>query len=172
MLRRATSRGEWRFPLPFFENRKKIPWFWNVLLVCIYESNSHLKCSFKCILEKNIKILLYWAFLLYVVHETFIELPLFQETSPAPKHSWLRAWYWCFFSWNFTLYEAILWNKANSANTYVFFHVSAIATFPSYSGGGGCYYIRTFQLIYSVNQLHGYDMTGTSVMKELMPKTI
>ena len=29
---------------------------------------------------------------MYVLHEMFIELSLFQETSPAPKNSWLRAW--------------------------------------------------------------------------------
>ena len=42
--------------------------------------NSYLKCNFRNILEKKT-----------FVHETFIEVPLFQETSPAPKSSWLRA---------------------------------------------------------------------------------
>ena len=28
---------------------------------------------------------------MYVVHEAFIKVPLFQETSPAPKIFWLRA---------------------------------------------------------------------------------
>ena len=32
------------------------------------------------------------AFLLYVINKTFIEVPLFKETSPAPKNSWLHAW--------------------------------------------------------------------------------
>ena len=32
------------------------------------------------------------ALFLRVVHEMFMEVPLFQETSPALKNSWLRAW--------------------------------------------------------------------------------
>ena len=43
-----TSWG--RSLLPFFENRKKCP---GVLFVCIYGLNSHLKCSFKSILERK-----------------------------------------------------------------------------------------------------------------------
>ena len=31
------------------------------------------------------------ARLLYVVHKTFIEVPIFQETSPAQKNFWLRT---------------------------------------------------------------------------------
>ena len=29
---------------------------------------------------------------MYVVYETFIEVPLFQETSPTSKNSWLHTW--------------------------------------------------------------------------------
>ena len=52
----------WRSPLPFFENRRKVTWFckkkpWSwkkgALFVCIYGLNSHLKCSFKSILDKK-----------------------------------------------------------------------------------------------------------------------
>ena len=32
------------------------------------------------------------AFYSYVADEMFIEVPLFSETSPALKNSWLRAW--------------------------------------------------------------------------------
>ena len=53
----AEKRGE-RSPLPFFENRKKVPDFAKkitlvlkkrVLFVCVYGLNSHLKFSFKSI---------------------------------------------------------------------------------------------------------------------------
>ena len=65
------GRGEGRgFPCFFFENRK---------------------CSFKSILEKKHHIFLCRDLLLYTVHGTFIEVPIFQETSPAPKNSCLRA---------------------------------------------------------------------------------
>ena len=40
--------------------------------------------------------------LLNVVHETFIEVLLFQETSPAPKNPWLRACNIFFFQRNST----------------------------------------------------------------------
>ena len=42
-------------PLPFFEIRKKMPWFWKkgILFVCIYGSNCLLKSSFKRIFEKQ-----------------------------------------------------------------------------------------------------------------------
>ena len=57
----------------------------------IYELNSHLnsplKCSFKSILEKKHQLFPCGALPLYVVHEKFIEVPLFQETSPASKNS-------------------------------------------------------------------------------------
>ena len=59
----ATRRWrEGESPLPFVENRKKVPWFCkksvlilqkSVLFVCIYGSNSYLKCSSKIILEKK-----------------------------------------------------------------------------------------------------------------------
>ena len=57
----------------------------------IHALNSHLKCSFESILEKNQQ-----NFSLqgpsFVCHtKTFIEAPLFQETSPAQKNSWLSA---------------------------------------------------------------------------------
>ena len=52
-----------------------------------------LKCSFKSSLEKNTKIFPCGVLLLYRIHETFIEVLLFQETSPALKNSWLCAWY-------------------------------------------------------------------------------
>ena len=57
--RRATSGGEGsrgaRSPLPFLENRKKVPWFWKNMS-CLFASmdyNSHLKCNSKSILEKK-----------------------------------------------------------------------------------------------------------------------
>ena len=55
------------------------------LFVYIYGINSHFKCSFKNILEKNKKIFPCGALLLYVVYEVFIKVPLFQETCYTPK---------------------------------------------------------------------------------------
>lgn len=40
---------------------------------------------------KNPNLLPCGALLFYAAYETFFEVPLFQETSPAPKVSWLRA---------------------------------------------------------------------------------
>ena len=61
----------------------------NVLLVYIYRLNSHLKCSFKNILkEKQENFSLQTPFL-YVLHEVFIKVLLFQETCPVPKNPWL-----------------------------------------------------------------------------------
>ena len=59
----------------------------SVLFVRNYGLNSHLKCSFKSVLEKKHQIFHSGALLLNVVHETFIKVPLFQETSPVPKLS-------------------------------------------------------------------------------------
>ena len=42
-------------------------------------------------LEKNTEIVPCGVLLLTVIHETFIKMPLFQETSSAPKKSWLRT---------------------------------------------------------------------------------
>ena len=54
--------------------------------MCIYGLYSHFKCSFKNILEKNKKIFPCGALLLYVEHEVFIEVALFQETWSASKN--------------------------------------------------------------------------------------
>ena len=71
-------------PLPFIENRKKNALILEkralflkkcAMFVCIDGLNSHLKRNFKSIFEKK--------HLMRVVHETFIEVPLFLETSPA-----------------------------------------------------------------------------------------
>ena len=66
--------------------------------MCIYGFISHLKCSFNIFRRKKKKIFPCRALLLYVVHEVFIEVPLFQETCPAPKNSSFRA---CNFKRNF-----------------------------------------------------------------------
>ena len=52
-----------------------------VLFWCIYRLNSNLKCSFKDIIEKKHKNFSCGGFLLYFVHEVFIEVPLFNEIS-------------------------------------------------------------------------------------------
>ena len=57
--RHATSGGSGGrggdLPCPILKIEKKSPDFFgkNVLFVCIYELNSHLKCSFKSILKKR-----------------------------------------------------------------------------------------------------------------------
>ena len=63
----------------------------SALFVCIYGLNSYLKCSSNSISQKKHHNVSLGALLLDVVHETFIEVPLFQETSPAPKSSWLSV---------------------------------------------------------------------------------
>ena len=83
--------AEWRegrCSLLFLENRIKVAEFCKKM--CNYGLNSHLKCSFKSILEKNVskcftKMFQCGALLFYVQHETLIKVPLFQETFPAPK---------------------------------------------------------------------------------------
>ena len=72
---------------------KKLPWFWkkSTLYVHIYGLNSQLKRTFKSILEKKHKTFFLRDILFYVVHETFIQVPLLQENFPAPKNCWLRA---------------------------------------------------------------------------------
>ena len=86
--------GGGRFTLPSFKNRKKVPWFWkNVPCLCVSMGrNSHLKCNFKSILEKKDQNLSMRC-LSFVCQTWNIYLSdPFQETSPAPKKSWLRAW--------------------------------------------------------------------------------
>ena len=53
----------WKVSPVSFENRQKVPWFWgkNVLLVCIYGLNSHLKSSLKSILEKKYEHFSLWS---------------------------------------------------------------------------------------------------------------
>ena len=61
---------------------------------CLFASmdyNSHLKCNSKSILEKKDQHFSCGPFLLFITHETFIDVPPFQENSPVLKKSWLRA---------------------------------------------------------------------------------
>lgn len=76
------------------------------MFVGIYGLDSHLKYSSKVLgvsWRKNTKLFPYGALLFCVVHETFTEVPLYQETSPAPKDSWLRPLIWEIFS-NFLIF--------------------------------------------------------------------
>ena len=80
-----TEGKKGRSPLPFFENRKKVPCFCASMGYILI-----LNAVFKSIFEKkhqNFPL----RDPLYVLHETFVEVSLFQETSSAPKNSWLRA---------------------------------------------------------------------------------
>ena len=86
----------------------KVSWFWKkVPCVYICGLNSHLKCSFKRVLEKK-----HQNFSLrspsFAVHEKFIEMPLFQKTSPSPKMSWLRTCIWKFIT--LVLTETTTWS--------------------------------------------------------------
>ena len=47
--------------------------------------NSHLKCSFKSIIKKKYQFFSLKGLSFYVVHETFIEVPLCEQTSSAEK---------------------------------------------------------------------------------------
>ena len=53
--------------------------------------NSYLKCNFKSILEKKYQHFSKRGLFLCFTNETLIEVPPYQETSPARKNSWLRA---------------------------------------------------------------------------------
>ena len=67
----------------FFLNRQKVRTLIlekTALFVFIYGFNSHLKCHFNSILEKKHENFPCGALLLYVAHDVFIEVPLFQET--------------------------------------------------------------------------------------------
>ena len=90
--RRAPNEREWGdLPCPFLKIEQCPALEKSALFVCIYGLNSHLKYSFKSIVEKKHQNFFRGAFLLYAVHETFMEVPLFQETCPDPKNSQLRA---------------------------------------------------------------------------------
>lgn len=54
--------------------------------------SSYSKCGFKITQEKKVHFFLGGSFLSCVVDEMFIEVPRFQENSPALKISWLRTW--------------------------------------------------------------------------------
>ena len=89
--------GKGKRPLSFFENRKKVPRFWKKSLDCVHPWlkfptwNAVLRASRR----GNFKIFPYGDFILLVVDEIFIEEPLFLETSPSLKKSWLRAYTYC-----------------------------------------------------------------------------
>ena len=59
--------------------------------MCTHGLNSHFKCSFNNILEKKQENFSLWSPSFVIVHEVFIEVPLFRETSFALKNSWLCA---------------------------------------------------------------------------------
>ena len=99
LFRRATSGGG-GLPCPFWKIEKKCPDlakkcpdFGKICPACVRLWvkipiwNVILRASWR----KNTKIIPCGVFLLRVTHETFIEVPSFQETSPAPKNSWLGA---------------------------------------------------------------------------------
>ena len=99
-IRRPSSGGNaGGLPCPFlkiqkycFDFAKKCLYIGKMCPVCVY---LWVKFSFKMqffqyLGAKPPKFLLVW-FRLLVVHETFIKVPLFQETFPARKDSWLRT---------------------------------------------------------------------------------
>ena len=97
-FRPATSGGKrGRYPLHFFENRKKVPWFckkvpwfWKNVSWCASIGQILIKNAVsRASSRKKTKSLPYGPFLLCVIHKTFIKMPLFRETSPAQKNSWL-----------------------------------------------------------------------------------
>ena len=95
IFRRVTRGGRGgRSPLPFFKNWEKVPQFWKKMpwlcpsWVKFLISNVVLRVS-----RRKINIFFpCGAFLSCVVDEMFIDVPWFQENSPALKNSWLLAW--------------------------------------------------------------------------------
>ena len=88
-------------PCPFFKIEEKCP---NLAKKCPDFGRKYPVCMY-LLVNLLLKIMFYWkswrkntkifpceTLLLFVVHETFIELLLFQETFPAPRNSCLRAW--------------------------------------------------------------------------------
>ena len=51
---------------------------------------SRLKCCFKRIYEKNLRNFSLRGLSFVVADEMFIKVPLFSETSPVLRNSWLR----------------------------------------------------------------------------------
>ena len=78
----------------FLKIEKKVAWFCkkSTLFVIIHGLHSHLKCSFKNILEKKHQIFLMPFFVCHTWN-VLIKVPLFQKTFPALKNSWLRTCY-------------------------------------------------------------------------------
>ena len=67
----------------FTDSQKKCPDLGkNVLFECIYGLNSHLKCSFKGILEKNTKMFHCGALLFYL----HMECLFYMEYVPIPRN--------------------------------------------------------------------------------------
>ena len=94
IYRRATSGGGQVSPCTFLKIEKKCPDFGKMCPVCVHLwveilINAILRASWR----KKTKIFPCGAFFVCVTHETFIEVPPFQETSPSLKNSWLRALY-------------------------------------------------------------------------------
>ena len=80
--RRATSRVDGGgLPCPFLKIEKKCPDF---AKKCTFCGHLWVKFSHK-MQEKNTTAFSYGAFALYFLCDTFIKVPLFQETSPAPR---------------------------------------------------------------------------------------
>ena len=88
-----------RSPLSFFENRKKVPWFCknsvlilekSALFVCIYGLDSHLKCSFKSILDRrHQRFFPVWHFHCMSYMKRLSNFPCSKEP-PLPR---LRTWF-------------------------------------------------------------------------------
>ena len=85
--------------------------------------------------RKKTKIFPCRAFLLCVTHKTFIEVPLFQETSAAPKNSWLRVcnlYLLSIFSSIYTYLDmSICLGEANFWAKSILFSLSTISTLSS-----------------------------------------
>ena len=81
MYRNPTSGKEIGrdLPCPFLKIEWKCPKFGENALVRFYGLNvhlcSHLKCSFKSILEKKLRVFACWIFLSFVADQMFIEVP-------------------------------------------------------------------------------------------------
>ena len=57
----------------------------------IHWLNFSFTMLFLRVFKKKLQNISFEAFLSFVVDEMFIEVPIFQETSPALKNTWLRS---------------------------------------------------------------------------------
>ena len=98
IFRGATCRGEWKevSSTLFWKLKRSAPILRkNTLIVFICGLNLSSNCCFKSIWEKNFRNFPFGAFLSCALDKLFIEMQLFQETSPALSCPLMFSRLWC-----------------------------------------------------------------------------